>query len=112
MVFLFRPNRDLGAMVAGSRGVRKFTQRTAQDVVDKAREIFLRQVRHTHPITPPPYADSFFVRPTTDGIRYMAGNSDPAAIMVEFGAHPGGGETKVLAYHPLAGGLEAVHATR
>lgn len=109
MGFLFRPDPNFGAVICSGRGVQKFVRERAEAIANRARDIFLEQVKHTHPITPPPYADSFFVREKVGTTRWMVGNSDPVAVLVEFGAHPGGGGTFILAYHPLSRAIEEVY---
>lgn len=90
-----------------------FLRAKAEAIKIAARSIFLAAVKHTHPVTPPPYSESFFIEKV--GLRkegnftgYRIGNNDPAAFIVEFGAHPGGGSTFVHGYHPLIKGVDRV----
>lgn len=108
MPFLFKPNNQNIRLLSGSRGVQNFLRDRAEDIVETARKDFLRQVLHTHGVTPPPYAESFVISPNPKGEGFAVGNVDPAALWIEFGAHPGGGDIQVLNYRPLAHGLDAV----
>ncbi len=79
---------------------REFTRSLADRAVELAKDRFLSLVVHSHAVTPPPYATSFFVTPRDDG-GYIFGNRDPASMWVEFGTHPGGGKTRTLGYRPI-----------
>lgn len=108
--FHFKPNPEADVQIANSNGVQQYNAVQAKLLIFHAKRIFESKVKHTHPVTPPPYAESFFMRKTS-ALRgkyagYIVGNSDPAAILVEFGAHPGGGPTFVLGYRPLGGALD------
>lgn len=88
------------------------TRKKARQIILAAKLHFLRMVKHTHPVTPPPYAESFYVdRAVYSDSRkrgvFVAGNNDPVAMLVEFGAHPRGGPTEVLGYRPLGHGIDA-----
>lgn len=86
------------------RNTDRYTRKLAERAVDIARNHFYKLVVHSHPVTPPPYSGSFFVRPSvSNGASggYVFGNDDPAAMWVEFGTHPGGGKTRTLGYRPL-----------
>lgn len=82
-----------------SHQMKRLSKQHAEKLIDDARHILASQLRHTHPVTPPPALDSFYVEETHDG--YKAGNHDPAYGLIEFGSHPGGGDTPTLAYKPL-----------
>jgi hypothetical protein len=82
------------------------TKKVAEKIMRKAREIFINEVRHTHPVTPPPYAESFKLQRIRRG-KWRVVNTDPAALWVEFGAHAGG-VTMVLGYRPLGRAVDAV----
>lgn len=104
-------NPDFTAVIARTPEVQEFTFKVCERLKAKAQEIFRSQVLHTHPVTVPPYEFSFFIRKTVDrkgGANFIVGNNDPAAVMVEFGAHPGGGSTEVLAYHPLGRAMDSM----
>jgi hypothetical protein len=110
--YYFKPNPEAHVQIANSDGVQQFTAMKAKVLIFHARRIFASRVKHTHPVTPPPYFDSFFMRKAS-ALRgkkagYIVGNSDPAAILVEFGAHPAGGTTFVLGYRPLGAALDAM----
>lgn len=83
----------------------------AEQIKGLAILIFESHVRHTHPITPPPYVTSFKVQRNRkflmEGFRVT--NTDPQAFFVEFGAyihHPT--HPKILAYHPLTRAIDIV----
>lgn len=90
----------------------------AVEVMEAAKLDFDRQQRHDNEwrlseTTPPKYIESFGVREVEnpDGVSFQAYNDDPAAHLVEYGAHAGG-RTPVLRYHPLLHGLEEVGGTQ
>lgn len=95
----------------------RHTEKMAKAVVAGARRHFLSMVKHTHPVTPPPYADSFFIHRDPNAPKgkhgmFMAGNNDPVALLVEFGSHPGGHDTFVKGYRPLGHGLDSAAGGR
>lgn len=97
---------DFQAFLYRSNEVDRFVKKTAQKIIRNARIIFLSQVKHTHGVTIPPYADSFKLNRLRRGVWQVL-NTDPAALWIEFGAHAGG-KTKVLAYRPLGKAVDAV----
>lgn len=106
----FKPNPEADVQIANSNGVQQYTAVRAKLLMYHAKRIFESRVKHTHPVTPPPYAHSFFMKKAL-ALRgkyagYVVGNNDPAAILVEFGAHPGGGTTRTLGYRPLGAALD------
>lgn len=60
--------------------------------------------------TPPKYKSSFEVSYNRLTFRAKMANTDPGWYLVEWGAHPGGGQTRVLRYKPLTRGLLIVGA--
>jgi hypothetical protein len=59
--------------------------------------------------TPPIYNKSYEIQ--RDGMTYIIENTDPATNwMAPGGTHPGGGNTKTLAYRPFAHALDALEA--
>ncbi len=64
----------------------------------------------TSEFTPPKYVTSFKVRYYRETLRGRVSNTDPGWHLVEWGAHPGGGDTRVLRYKPLTRGLIIVGA--
>lgn len=103
-----RPN--LEGLLLDRPEVNNFTAMQARLIQFYARKHFLAVVKHTHPVTPPAYSESFFIRSRQENHRrvYSVGNDDPVAVLVEFGAHPRGGPTEVLGYRPLGHGVDAV----
>lgn len=103
-------NPNFSPALSNSQTTQNYTAMQARLIVFYARRHFLAVVKHTHPVTYPPYADSFFTRAVQrGGIRkYLAGNDDPVALLVEFGSHPRGGPTFTLGYRPLGHGVDAV----
>ena len=103
-------NPNFTPALANSPGVQLHIKNRGDRVIFYARLHFLGLVKHTHPVTPPPYAESFFTRQGRQGriMTVIVGNDDPVALLVEFGAHPGGGDTFVLGYRPLGFGVDAV----
>lgn len=87
--------------------------RKVERIKSHAIAIFMAHVRHTHGVTPPPYASAFKIR----RVAYKAHaawrlyNDDPAAFWVEYGAylhhetHP-----RILRYRPLGRAIDAVAA--
>lgn len=106
----FRPNPRLVSEISNAVEIQRFIGKKASAVKYYAWRHFLSMVKHTHPVTPPPYADSFYVRKLMRrGMTiYRVGNNDPVAVLVEFGAHPRGGPTETLGYRPLGAGVDAV----
>lgn len=92
--------------IVQGRGVDRFTKRKCQAIIDEATRIFESQAKHTRPPTHPQYVDSFSIEKV--GRYFRVVNSDPAANLVEFGAHPGGGETFTLRYRPLGRAIEVL----
>lgn len=109
----YENNPDAASSIANGQPSQAFLATIASEIKDKARSIFLENVRHTHPTTPPPYADSFFVKKQgtskgKDFTGFIIGNSDPVSVLVEYGAHPGGNQdVSVLGYSPLRRALDA-----
>lgn len=94
----------------GSSDYHRYTFKRAQRVVETAKEVFNTRQRHdnegrTSETTPPKYIGEFFIE--RRGRLWFVGNSDPAALWVEFGAHAGG-RTPVLKYRPLTNAVDIV----
>lgn len=87
-------------------GVSRFTKRKCEAIVDEAIRIFQSQAKHTKAPTPPEYIHSFLIEKIGRYFRIV--NHDPVANLVEFGAHPGGGETFTLRYRPLGRAIEVL----
>lgn len=98
--------------IGNSVGVQQFTALVARVLMFRARNIFLAQVKHTRPVTPPPYSESFRMRKAPALVRgvggYIVYNIDPIADLVEFGAHPRGGPTQTLRYRPFGRALDSM----
>lgn len=111
--FEFRLDPNYMAAVANSSEVQEFTFLQAKRLRFAAWRIATKAIKHTHPITTPPYLDSFGIKQVQAGRwkNWIVYNFDPATIMVEFGAHAGG-KTEVLGYRPLGRGLDAVASER
>src|SRR5678815_177462 len=60
--------------------------------------------------TPPKYVHSFEVSYNRLTFITKMANTDPGWYLVEWGAHPGGGNTRVLRYKPLTRSLLIVGA--
>lgn len=103
-------NPNFVQVVERMTSVQTYTQKRAQDVKDWAIKIFDSQARRTKPPTYPLYRDSFQVVATSRG--WMVVNTDEVAVFVEFGSHPGGGQTRTLGYRPLGRGADAVRTSR
>lgn len=103
-------NPNFGVAIHNDIGVKTYTGMQAKLIKFHAWRRFQSMVKHTHPVTPPPYAESFFTRSFRRGhvTVYAVGNDDPVADLVEFGAHPRGGPTATLGYRPLGAGIDAV----
>jgi len=89
-------------------------QEKARMVATLARSIFLSQSRGQSYRDPDPfrYADSFEVRlgPIVNGLpSYVVSNTDPDAVMVEFGTRAGG-KTLILKYRPLGRAVDQMMA--
>lgn len=81
------------------------------DIIREAKQAYSSAEMHgnesrTSETSPPRYLSSFG-KDKRNGKWYVY-NDDPAATMVEFGAHPGGGEAETLKYAPLRRGLDAI----
>lgn len=93
--------------IESSTSVDSATKKKAESLRAWAITYFDQQVRHTHPITPPPYRSSFdILKQPRKG--WIVINTDPQAVLVEFGSHPGGGNTDTLGYRPLGRAIDAV----
>lgn len=103
--FRLQMNPNFASVIASHPDVQTFAFKKCEQVKARARAIFDRQALHTKKPTYPFYRLSFFIQKVASG-KFVVGNDDPAAVMVEFGAHPGGGKTKALAYHPLSRALD------
>lgn len=90
-----------------SPGVINYMKQRGEFIKSAAIAHFQSLVRHTHPVTPPAYVSSFYLKVDVVSREVVIGNSDPASFWVEMGAHPRGGPTLVLAYHPLGAGIDA-----
>lgn len=101
-------NKQSVSALANTRESDRFSKMLAERAVQIARDHFNSLVVHSHPVTPPPYANSFFIsRVVLNGKGgYIFGNNDPASMWVEFGTHPGGGSTRTLGYRPLGYALD------
>lgn len=107
--FDFRLDPDYLAAICNSDAVQEFTYQQAKRLRFAAWRIAFAAIKHTHPVTNPPYLDSFGIKQIQKGKykNWIVYNFDPATIMVEFGSHAGG-KTEVLGYRPLGRGLDAV----
>lgn len=90
----------------------RYASETADRIIDLAKETYQRrQVTYnedrTSETTPPKYMKSFYKK--REGINWIAGNEDEAAMWVEFGAHAGG-QTPVLKYKPLTTALDILES--
>lgn len=64
----------------------------------------------TSEFTPPKYVNSWKIRYYRETLKGRLSNTDPGWHLVEWGAHPGGGQTEVLRYKPLTRALLIVGA--
>lgn len=114
MKFRQRINIDrskLEAVVATDPRMDSYANRISNEIITVAKATFESRQRKDNEwrlseTTPPKYLASFYKR-KIGGVRWHVGNSDPAAVWVEYGAHAGG-ETRVLGYRPLTTGLTTV----
>lgn len=83
-----------------------------QKLIAYAGQIFLQhEVEEGHRASewsPPHYIESFQLKKV--GRVWRVINEDPGAMAVEFGVHPGGGETLALGYAPMRRALDALEA--
>lgn len=93
--------------IESSTGVDSATKTKAEALKTWAITYFDQQVRHTHPVTEPPYRASFGVQKKPRK-GWIVINTDPQAVLVEFGSHPGGGSTETLGYRPMGKAIDAV----
>lgn len=92
-----------------------YLESVAHNIREAAISVFLIQ---NHPgnegavseYTPPKFLASFRVRVYRKLLKAQVANTDPGWMLVEWGAHPGGGHTRVLRYKPLTRGLLIVAA--
>lgn len=109
----FKFDKDCILKIENSAGVQNLLHLKAVAINARAHAIFVSRVKHTHPVTLPPYASSFKVRRAVKGAKktWIAYNDDPAAFFVEFGAyihdlkHP-----RILKYRPYGLALDAMGA--
>lgn len=101
----FRMNTSFVHQAEQLPGVVAETKKKAEQLQSWAITVFDAAVKHTHPVTPPPYRGSFFVA-RRGGKGWVLYNDDPAAVFVEFGSHPGGGQTTTLGYRPLGKAID------
>lgn len=99
--------------IENSAGVQDILHLKAVQLNARAHAIFVSRVKHTHPVTLPPYANSFKVRRSVVGAKrsWIAYNDDPAAFFVEFGAYlhtPG--HSRILKYRPYGLAMDAAMA--
>lgn len=108
----FRADRTAAAKIENLPKLQALLKVKAETINGVAKLIFLSQVKHTHPVTPPPYATSFKVRRAVKGARrvWQAYNDDPAAKWVEFGAYTktSDGHPMILRYRPFGRALDVV----
>lgn len=107
----FKFDRAAVLRIENSSAVNNLLHLKAIALNERALAIFVSRVKHTHPVTLPPYALSFKVRRAVAGVKqaWLAYNDDPAAFYVEFGAymhdpnHP-----RILKYRPYRLALDAM----
>ncbi len=104
--------RKLRIAATRRREYHTYARGKAIEVTEVAKSVFNRRQRRdnedrTSETTPPKYVESFYVE--RRGNFWVAGNEDPAALWVEFGAHAGG-ETPVLKYRPITTAIEILAA--
>lgn len=107
----YRPNPRAAEQIKSLPGVQTLLHFKAVQINGAAKAVFISRVKHTHPVTIPPYAASFKIRRVRRMGHYafQAYNDDPAAFWVEFGAylhdpqHP-----TILKYRPFGLGTDIV----
>jgi hypothetical protein len=101
---------------AGETGrYERYALRVAREIREASKSVF-KVFEHkdneyrTSNLSPPSYGRSWSVEYNRlTQIAKMA-NTDPGWYLVEWGAHPGGGNTRILRYKPLTRGLLIVSA--
>lgn len=61
--------------------------------------------------SPPLYTRSFKIQKSAGVRKWQLVNFDPGAMWVEYGTHPGGGDTFTLRYRPMGKALIVMEAT-
>lgn len=98
-------SKDGWVRLMNGRAIARYTEEIAKEIVEEAIRVYRTQAKHKEegPIF---YAESFKIEAA--GKSWKIYNFDPIANLVEFGAHPGGGETFTLRYRPLGRGVQVV----
>lgn len=107
----FRPAPGAAEKIKRSPQVEALLYRKAVMINGRAKLIFTSRVKHTHPVTLPPYATSFKIKKAAaNKSGWIAFNDDPAAFWVEFGAylHDKSGHPQILKYAPYRLGLDSL----
>lgn len=109
MLESFTPNPGLMAELEISIPVQVVVKKKAAAIVKTAKNIFEGKAVHSHKETGRKYVNSFEINVSLDHPGgWIVINHHPAAVFVEFGAHPGGGGTFAEGYNPLRGAIDSL----